>query len=503
MAQRDRNPSNAQPKSNIAGRSRKQIPAKCVRCAMLSMAQVRSLHGETGDNCYVSAVCRSRRSYARHQRSRNQARQQQYRERSTGIQADRAATQPSADLIVYRAARYGAPIEFIAASVQQGKTKVAIVEPIYCAGLVPKQVYACLEAILATLQREYGIARFASVVQQLPEAQLKPQPPKPRSPRHREIAIALPGVTDCYSSGLVVYRQPAAGAIVALKVEVWRGATPEAEIPLLDCRGLLPSQVHAYLDQVLALLEAHYGIRWLARQAECPSESCQLLLEQTEPPIEADADAKTTFNLAPLWQALEEQLQQRELAPIESLEVVAVGVTEIVSHFSEFAALAFEELEAVAERGVMLPADAFDRYLRQSIEVNFEPFLEPSERLPSRAIGRSQLPDDGSSIVGELDQAALLQALDEQMAQESGLTEMEAFNRAIATAHNEDVSAWTEAIERQFDQQQEWAIKLPDLQQAIRVPLIQVWLAVLLGDFQLEQRGAFYDAQTLWVLKQT
>ena len=87
--------------------SSKQIPAKCIHCAMLSMTQVRpkaakrSLHGETGDNCYVGAVCRSRRSYACHQRSRNQARQQKYRERSTGIQADRAATQPIADLIVY------------------------------------------------------------------------------------------------------------------------------------------------------------------------------------------------------------------------------------------------------------------------------------------------------------------------------------------------------------------------------------------------------------------
>lgn len=135
---------------------------------MLSMAQVRpktaklSLHGETGDNCYVSAVCHSRRSYARHQRSRNQARQQQYRERSTAIQADHAATQPSADLIVYHVPRYGAPIESIAASVQQSKTEVAIVEPVYCAGLVPKQIYACIEEILATLQQEYGIARFAN-----------------------------------------------------------------------------------------------------------------------------------------------------------------------------------------------------------------------------------------------------------------------------------------------------------------------------------------------------
>ena len=40
----------------------------------------------------------------------------------------------------------------------------------------------------------------------------------------------------------------------------------------------------------------------------------------------------------------------------------------------------------------------------------------------------------------ELDQAALLQALDEQMSQHPGLTEVKAFNQAMGIAHDEDVS---------------------------------------------------------------
>ena len=145
------------------------------------------------------------------------------------------------------------------------------------------------------------------------------------------------------------------------------------------------------------------------------------------------------IDLAPLWQALEEQLQQPELASIESLEVTAAGVTEIVSHFTKFAALALKELEAVAERGVMLPIDALDRYVRQSIEVDFEQLIEPLEQLPRKQPEHSRV--EGESVVGELDQAALLQALDEQMEQKPGLIEVEAFNRALATAHAEDVSA--------------------------------------------------------------
>jgi hypothetical protein len=73
----------------------------------------------------------------------------------------------------------------------------------------------------------------------------------------------------------VVYRQLETGAVVALKVEVWQGAIPAAKIPLLDCRGLLPSQIHAYVQQVLALLNLHYDIRWFARLVECSIKLCR------------------------------------------------------------------------------------------------------------------------------------------------------------------------------------------------------------------------------------
>lgn len=44
-------------------------------------------------------------------------------------------------------------------------------------------------------------------------------------------------------------------------------------------------------------------------------------------------------------------------------------------------------------------------------------------------------------------------------------------------------------------------VSLLQLQQSIDLPLIQVWLALLLGDHPLEQRGAFYGAQAMRVLK--
>jgi hypothetical protein len=38
-----------------------------------------------------------------------------------------------------------------------------------------------------------------------------------------------------------------------------------------------------------------------------------------------------------------------------------------------------------------------------------------------------------------------------------------------------------------------------DLQAALSLPIIEIWLGLLLGDFKLEQRGNFYDSKELWI----
>lgn len=490
-------PRKTRPLRYLQSSTSKQIPDKCIRCALLSMAEVRSLHGATGDNCYVSEVCRSRRSYARHRDQRNQTRRQKWHDATVGAEGIQAE-KPTAELIVYRATRYNAPVDGIAAEVRQGKTKLAVVQPVYCAGLLPKQIYACIEAMLVVLQQDYGITKFAGIVQQLPRSWEEPERLKRPSPCYPELQVDVPGITDCYSAVLEICRQPETAAVIALKTEVWRGSTPESGTPLLDCRGLLPSQIHAYLDQVLALLQSRYQIRWFARQVQLPVESCLPLLEQTEQTSEAESEPEVTLDLDPLWQELETSLQQGDLLHVQALEVAAEGIFQIVLQFTQFADLAFEELEAVAERGVILPADAFDRYVRQTMEVDFEQFIEPLVSLPRKHSERQEI-TEGDSVVGELDRAAVLQVLDEQMSQEPELTEAEVFNGALALAHDEDVSAWVGAIS-QWMRQHRSSLPLMELVQAVQMPLLKVWLGVLLGDqFVVEQRGQFYDLSSVWI----
>ena len=127
-----------------AARSPKKIPDKCVCCALLSTAEVRSLHGAMGDKCYVSEVCRSRRSHARHHDQRNQTRKQKWHETKAGVDVNPVETQATVQLIVYREPRYNSPVDGIAAIVRQGKTKLAVVQPVYCVGFGFAQTGLCL-----------------------------------------------------------------------------------------------------------------------------------------------------------------------------------------------------------------------------------------------------------------------------------------------------------------------------------------------------------------------
>ena len=66
----------------------------------------------------------------------------------------------------------------------------------------------------------------------------------------------------------------------------------------------------------------------------------------------------------------------------------------------------------------------------------------------------------------------------------------------MAVSHSEDVSAWVAKISSKHKLVPQ---KLVELQQQLRMPLIEVWIAVLLGGFRLEQRGDFYEVEGIWL----
>ena len=76
------------------------------------------------------------------------------------------------------------------------------------------------------------------------------------------------------------------------------------------------------------------------------------------------------------------------------------------------------------------------------------------------------------------------------------LTVENAKAKAFSVSHSEDVSAWVAAISAKRKSAPQ---RLIDLQQQLKMPLIEVWIALLLGGFQLEQRGEFYELEGIWL----
>jgi hypothetical protein len=75
---------------------------------------------------------------------------------------------------------------------------------------------------------------------------------------------------------------------------------------------------------------------------------------------------------------------------------------------------------------------------------------------------------------------------------------------ALDTAHDENVSEWGAAISTRLDrweQPQQESVPLLELQRSVELPLVQVWLALLLNGFEIEQRGEFYDTEQVWIVR--
>ncbi|MEP0874098.1 hypothetical protein NDA01_30830 [Trichocoleus desertorum AS-A10] len=214
------------------------------------------------------------------------------------------------------------------------------------------------------------------------------------------------------------------------------------------------------------------------------------------------AEGPEAAELDQLWQLLDLTLVAQDTP--KQLKIAAEAIAQITEVFQERSVQMFEELEAAtSEEGPVMPTDAFDRYVRQRMQADLEQFIEPplswARKVPQRSPWNSV--ENERSVVGELDQAALLQVLDEQMSQDPGLTEAEVFNRALGVAHEEDVTAWVEAINCWMQASARSSVSLLELQRSLEMPLVQVWLALLLGDYPLEQRGEFYEAQQVWVVE--
>lgn len=115
--------------------------------------------------------------------------------------------------------------------------------------------------------------------------------------------------------------------------------------------------------------------------------------------------------------------------------------------------------------------------------------MEPAP--PRKQRSRREDRQEGS-IVAEVEKAAVLAMVDQMEAEAVRKEEV------LAIAHDENVSAWIEAISQSLRVTAAERVSLTQLCQCLTLSPVEVWLAVLLSGFELEPEGMFYS-QDLWV----
>ena len=137
--------------------------------------------------------------------------------------------------------------------------------------------------------------------------------------------------------------------------------------------------------------------------------------------------------------------------------------------------------------GPVMDGDWLRELTRQTQEIDFSELVQ---RPGNKGTQEQQDGNEADSVVSEVDKQLVLALVDK-------LTLEEAKAKTLAVSHAEDVSAWVAAISakrRSFPQ------RLIELQQQLRMPLTEIWIAALLGEFQLEQLGEFYETDEVWLV---
>ncbi|NJR51713.1 MAG: hypothetical protein HC780_21175 [Leptolyngbyaceae cyanobacterium CSU_1_3] len=225
--------------------------------------------------------------------------------------------------------------------------------------------------------------------------------------------------------------------------------------------------------------------------------------------LEMAEDVPEDADLEEIWMSLDTALEP--LGVRSQLKLAGEAIARIAQLIQDRALLTIQEIHQLDQSdGPIMPAGAFDRFVRQSMQVNLTQFVE-APPIPPRlfqAVDQAEFPDDGRSVVVEVDQAALLEALEAEVE----FVELETYEEAISLAYSENVQEWNYAIQQYFAAQPNSSISFLELIRAIQVRSeevggtrsvpVQTWLALLLGEYKLEQRGDFYQTETLWVTQE-
>ena len=187
-----------------------------------------------------------------------------------------------------------------------------------------------------------------------------------------------------------------------------------------------------------------------------------------------------------LWSEFESELA--ELPQRDYMRVASDMIAKLAALCEKKANILWDDWEDTYNTaGPVVGDDAFSDLVRQTQELDFSDLVQRryQEREPV------EYEEDAVSVVEKEAVLALLNVIEERNVDCHSLK-----MQALAVSHAENISDWIQALSQA---QIELPLRLTDVQTRLKMPLMEVWLAALLGGFKLEQRGDFYDTNEVWI----
>ena len=199
--------------------------------------------------------------------------------------------------------------------------------------------------------------------------------------------------------------------------------------------------------------------------------------------LEEAAEVPETVDVLGLWTQFEGELAGLEQR--DRLRVAGDILVQLAGLCQTKADVLWEDWEdAHNANGPVMGGDWLQSVTRQTQELDFSHLVKRSYQAHPNADK-----SDEDSVAGNVDKLSVLEMLDE-------LDDTDLKSQALAVSHAENVSDWVKAVAAK---QRETPQRLVDIQQQLQMPMVEVWIAALLGGFPMEQRGSFYQTQEVWV----
>ncbi|WP_193200910.1 hypothetical protein [Nostoc sp. MG11] len=215
---------------------------------------------------------------------------------------------------------------------------------------------------------------------------------------------------------------------------------------------------------------------------------CQLTIWDV---LDEMSEAPATSSLTPVWECLDAELEN---LPLEAqLSTAALAFSQIADILKSRAEVLLQDTrDHNSPLGPIVSTGIFAGLVRTTMQLDLDDLIEPAipqTFKPHRPHRFDNTGEEHNSIAAPIEKTKVLMMLEEVITLED----------VRNLASDEDVQKWQQAIAGYLVRVND-AISLVQLQAALNMPLIELWLGLLLGGFTLEQRGEFYAGHDIWIL---